>query len=151
MSRGGRCPGKPALPMSGPAAGPDVGKRGKPSAISLTSPRFALIATRTRSGCARSLPALPAIRERQAASIGGSLRRDWSGLWMMRASAALLLLLAACSDGQSRSPPSAGYLPDLGQAAIDSGFLPADSPFDPPVLFQRRPTGGPHAICRVPA
>src|SRR3546814_16693515 len=68
----------------------------------------------------------------------------------MRASAALLLLLAACSDGQSRSTPSAGDVPDLEQAAIDSGVIPDVSQIDPTGLFQRRPEGGTDAMCLVP-
>ncbi|HEY9579604.1 MAG TPA: hypothetical protein VIR65_07025 [Rhizorhapis sp.] len=69
---------------------------------------------------------------------------------MMRASAALLLLLAACSDGQSRSTPSAGDVPDLEQAAIDSGVIPDVSQIDPTGLFQRRHEGGTDAMCLVP-
>jgi hypothetical protein len=68
----------------------------------------------------------------------------------MRTSIALLLLLAACSDGQSRSTPPADDVPDLEQAAIDSGAIVDVSRTDPVGLFQRRHEGGTDALCLVP-
>src|SRR3546814_20523141 len=69
---------------------------------------------------------------------------------MMRASAAFLLLLAACSHGQSRSTPSAGDVPDLEQAAIDIGVIPDVSQIDPTGLVQRSHEGSPDAMCLGP-
>ncbi|MBK5263744.1 MAG: hypothetical protein JJE34_00715 [Alphaproteobacteria bacterium] len=68
----------------------------------------------------------------------------------MRTSIVLLLLLAACSDGQSRSTPPADGVPDLEQAAIDSGAIADVSRIDPVGLFQRHHEGGTDALCLIP-
>lgn len=68
----------------------------------------------------------------------------------MRTSVALLLLLAACGDRQSRSTPPVDDVPGLEQAAIDSGAIEDVSRIDPAGLYQRQHEGGTDTLCLIP-
>lgn len=68
----------------------------------------------------------------------------------MRASFALLLLLAACGERQSGSNPLVDEAPDLERAAIESGAIPDMAGIDPKGLYQRRHEGGTDTICLIP-